>query len=772
MVCALLACGQVTGAPLISDFSPTAGTAGDQIQLNGSGFSAGGFTIRFWNGGSGVVVTNGFINSDTLLTVSVPSGITTGPISIQQGTGTPSYTAADFLAIGPGPFITGFTPLLGSVGDSISIAGVHFANPTGVLFNGTNAPEFTANSAGTQITTRVPTGATSGAITVSTLNGTSNSPSSFTVVGRGPFITDFSPVSGIAGTKIQIDGLHFTGVTNVTFNGQPGIIVAATSDTLIQVQAPAGLTTGPIAINTVQGNFVTSSNFYGNPTITNVTPNFGRAGTNISIVGNNLLGASAVSFGGVASGTFSVVNNSNLTAAVPAGAITGLIRVVVPGASAFSPANFVVRPTISSFSPSFGPAGTSVKITGANLNAGTPAVNFNGVPTAPPTGITFGQVTVLVPPGATTGRIGITTADGGDTNANLFYVPASISGFTPTNSGPGSRITITGQNFIGAGAVNFNGQAASDFTVTNNSSIGATVPANVITGPISITTPAGTASSAGVFYGAPAITSFTPTHGLPGASVTIKGVNFLGGKVQFGSLSAAILSLNNTQIVATVPGGAQTGPITVSGPAGTNVSIGKFILDYTSDLQVGITNSPNPVTVGSNLVYTISVFNAGPNDAPNTTLTNVLPANAILRSVSISSPWVLATNGNTLTASVSSFGWGNSIAVTLVVTPQVSGNITDTVSVGSDNPDPIPGDNTESSTATVEPLALLSIKRIAGQVTISWPMSLTNYVLQFQDRLAPIPRWLVMTNAPLMIGGLETVTDTNNGTGRFYRLQR
>lgn len=760
------------GVPNITDFSPTAGSPGDQVQLNGSGFSGGGFTVRFWNGGSGVVAPILFINSDTVITVSVPTGITTGPISIQQGAGTQSYTPNDFLAIGPGPFITDFSPEYASVNDTVTISGVHFANTTGVQFHGTAATMFTPNAAGTQISTRVPPGATSGVLTVSTPLGTSNSPVAFTVVGSGPYITAFSPISGDAGTKVELDGLHFTGVTNVTFNGKPAMILSANSDTLIQVQAPVGLTTGRIAINTVLGRFVTSSNFFGKPTITSVTPNNGRAGTNVTVSGVNLLGASAVSFNGLSSADFAVVNNTNLTAVVPAGATTGLIRVVVPGASAFSPTNFVVRPTLSGFSPGFGAPGTSVTITGANLNAGSASVSFNGVPAAAPSGVTFGQLTAKVPAGASTGRISVSTVGGSDTSTNVFYLPAQVTGFTPTNSGPGSRIVITGQNFLGTTAVSFNGTPATEVAVTNNDSIGATVPVGVVSGPISVTTPAGSASSAGLFYGAPVISGFTPTHGLPGASVTIDGVNFLGGRVQFGALAAALISLNNTQIVAIVPAGAQNGVIRVAGPAGTNDSTGIFTLDYTSDLQVGVTNSANPVTIGSNLVYTISIFNAGPDAAPNTVLTNLLPASVLLRSATISPPWLLATNGNVLVATIASLGSGEAYALSLVVSPQSSGNITDSVSITSDNPETSPQDNFSSITTLVEPLSLLSIGRSGQQVLISWPVSLSNYFLQFEQVLGGNSGWVTSTNPSVTQGGFIRVSETNSESTRFFRLHR
>lgn len=769
-ICGLLAVGQAIGAPIITDFNPTVGAPGDQVVLIGSGFSSGNISVAFGNP-PGVVVTQGVINSDTQITLTVPSGITTGPISIQQGSGQPFFTASNFLAIGPGPYISGFFPPYGAVNDSVIITGVHFANTLVVLFNGTLAHEFVPNADGTQISTRVPVGATSGPFTVTTIIGTSNNPTAFTVVGPGPFITGFSPNSGDAGTTVQIVGLHFTGAKNVTFNGRPGVNLVANSDTLIQVQAPSGLTSGPIGVNTPLGSTVTTSNFFGKPAITGFSPPYGRANTNVVIMGTNFLGSAAVYFGGVPSTSFSVDTNANLSALVPAGALTGLIRVVVPGSSSFSATNFTVQPSILGFSPIFGPVGSSITITGANLNAGTPVVRFNGVQALAPTGPTFSQLVAQVPVGATSGQISVTTADGSDTNANLFFLPGAITGFAPTNSGPGSKITIIGQNLTGTSTVGFNGTPASAFTISNNTAVEAAVPDNVITGPITVTTPAGVIQSSGLFYAAPVITNFTPTHGLPGNSVTISGVNFLGGKVQFAGLDAALVSLNNTQIVATVPSSVHTGPLTVLGPAGTNTSTGNFTVDYPSDLAVWITNSSNPATIGGNLVYTIVIVNNGPFPASNATLTNILPATVTLRAATITGPWVIMTNANTLTGSATNLGTGSSSTLIVSVTPQVTGNITDTISVASDNPDSAQGNNTASVTTTVEPLALLSIGSPTGLVKISWPALLTNYVLQFQDGLAAKPLWLNLTNPPTISGASRFVIETNPGPSRFFRLK-
>jgi uncharacterized repeat protein (TIGR01451 family) len=661
------------------------------------------------------------------------------------------------------------------VNDLVVINGVHFfaVASTGVSFNGAIATDASANAAGTQINVHVPFGATNGPITVTAFYGTSNSPSSFTVIGPGPFITDFSPTVGTAGTRVFIDGQLFTGATGATFNGTPGVNFAVRSDTLIQVDAPPNVSSGPIAVSSPFGTWTTSSNFFVPPTISGFSPSAGRPGTNIVVSGANFLGATNVTFSGLAATSYMVLSNTALSATVPAGATTGLIRVTTPAGSAFSASNYVVQPVVSGFSPTFGPPGTSVTVTGANLNVGTPVVRFNGVAAAAPTGVMFGQLTAVVPAGATTGPISVTTSDGSYTNANTFYLPASISGFSPTNAAPGTWITIHGQNFIGASTVKFKGTPAPSIFVTNSTTVGAAVPTGVITGPISLTTPAGSASSAGLFYGAPVITNFAPTHGLPGTTVSIGGVNFLGATVlSFGGVNSSFSVINNGTISALVPNGAQSGPITIVAPAGTNTTTQSFALDYTSDLTIDLISTPNPVSIGSNLLYTVTIFNNGPFTAPNVSVTNTLPATVLLQSVVAGAGWTLATNGNTILAGVSNLINGGSAALQINVIPQAIGNLVATASAGSDFPDPSPFDNTSTVTTTVEPLALLSIASLTNQVKVAWPLALTNYVLESKDVLATNNFWSNVTAPSMISGGLKFVTETNSGAAKYYRLRK
>jgi uncharacterized repeat protein (TIGR03803 family) len=84
-----------------------------------------------------------------------------------------------FEAPGLKPFITTL-PTSGKVGASVRILGNNLTGATAVSFNGTSQPTFTVVSA-TEITTTVPTGATSGKVEVTTPSGTLSTVESFRV---------------------------------------------------------------------------------------------------------------------------------------------------------------------------------------------------------------------------------------------------------------------------------------------------------------------------------------------------------------------------------------------------------------------------------------------------------------------------------------------------------------------------------------------------------------------------------------------------------------
>jgi hypothetical protein len=240
------------------------------------------------------------------------------------------------------------------------------------------------------------------------------------------------------------------------------------------------------------------------PTIASFAPTSGVVGTKVTITGTNFTGTTSVKFGGT-SASFTVVSDTSLTANVPSGASTGTISVTAPGGTATSTGAFTVTPpapTISSFAPTSGTVGTNVTIAGTNFT-GTTRVTFGGA-TASFTVVSDTALSATVPGGATTGPIAVTTPGGTATSANAFTVttvvpPApTIGSFTPTSGPVGTKVTITGTNFTGTTRVTFGGASAT-FTVVSGSSLTANVPAAARTGSISVTTPAGTATSSRSF---------------------------------------------------------------------------------------------------------------------------------------------------------------------------------------------------------------------------------------------------------------------------------
>jgi uncharacterized protein (TIGR03437 family) len=146
----------------------------------------------------------------------------------------------------------------------------------------------------------------------------------------------------------------------------------------------------------------------------------------------------------------------------------------------------VACPTVSSINPVIGPAGTSVAIAGTNFTD-VSAVKFGSL-AASYTVNSDTQMTVAVPANAATGPIIISKPGCTDVQTPVFTVVQcpTVSGISPPRGLAASAVTITGTNFNNVTAVRFAGNAMAQFTVNSPTQITATVPANAITGPITI----------------------------------------------------------------------------------------------------------------------------------------------------------------------------------------------------------------------------------------------------------------------------------------------
>ena len=334
------------------------------------------------------------------------------------------------------PTITSLTPSAGGVGSAVTINGTGFTGATDVTFNGLPIP-YTVVSA-TTITIAVPMTAPLGQadIFVTTPDGTSNGVF-YTVIVPVPTITSLSPAVGPFGTAVTITGTGFVGATAVVFNGTPAAYTIVNATT-ITTTVPVGAFTGNLVVTSSSGTSNGVLFTVGTPTpapvLTSLAPTSGPVGTIVTITGTNLARASAVRLNGT-SAPFLQTSITTINFTIPAGATTGNITVTTPGGTSNGlPFTVTVpAPVLTTLSPSRGPVGATVTITGTNV-ANATAVSLSGVSSAftqtSPTTLTF-----VVPTGATTGNLVVTTP-GGPSNGLLFTVTTG----TATRSAAAARV--------------------------------------------------------------------------------------------------------------------------------------------------------------------------------------------------------------------------------------------------------------------------------------------------------------------------------------------
>jgi uncharacterized repeat protein (TIGR01451 family)/CSLREA domain-containing protein len=146
------------------------------------------------------------------------------------------------------------------------------------------------------------------------------------------------------------------------------------------------------------------------------------------------------------------------------------------------------------------------------------------------------------------------------------------------------------------------------------------------------------------------------------------------------------------------PGGA------IESPSGSKVSRYQFALlirplaEEQADLEISKDDSPDPVTVGDNLTYTITVTNRGPDAATNVVVTDTLPSGVTFVSAS---PGCVHAAG-VVTCNLGTIAVGDSVTITIVVTVTAPGTISNTATVTSDTLDPNTANNSDAEPTEVQ----------------------------------------------------------------------
>ena len=238
------------GPPAIADLTPTSGTIGSQVTINGSHF--GGARISSSVSFGGVQATQYDAWSDTTVVCRVPSGISNG---VQVTMTTPLGTSGA-AAFGVKPSIGSLDTTSGPVDTPVTISGTAFGPTQGtsrVSFGSIQASDYTSWS-DSQIVCSVPAGASGNVqVMVTTAGGTSNG-QGFTVT---PHVDSLSPTSGSVGEEVTIAGTAFgstRGSSQVFFGSIQAASYISWSDIQIKCTVPSGISGQvEVAVTTMAG---------------------------------------------------------------------------------------------------------------------------------------------------------------------------------------------------------------------------------------------------------------------------------------------------------------------------------------------------------------------------------------------------------------------------------------------------------------------------------------------------------------------------------------
>ena len=193
------------------------------------------------------------------------------------------------------------------------------------------------------------------------------------------------------------------------------------------------------------------------------------------------------------------------------------------------------------------------------------------------------------------------------------------------------------------------------------------------------------------------------------------------------------------------------------------------VVPPSADLMVLVADDPDPVTVGSSLLYSVTISNLGPATAINVKLTNTLPASVSFVTATPSG-YILIGNSVIFT-NLGNLGSGSETAASITVQPTAGGEITDTATVSSIVTDPLKANNTVSVKTVVEGLQL-TVSRSGNNFIISWPASAANYILESATALNSPISWSQVTTPPAqLVGDQKVVTVGTTNAIRFFRLR-
>jgi len=337
---------------------------------------------------------------------------------------------------------------------------------------------------------------------------------------------------------------------------------------------------------------------------------------------------------------------------------------------------------------------------------------------------------------------GTATFDTTFNNTGTVQANTGTLSFTSSYTQTAGLTRLNGGNLGGGITFNFNGgvlDARGGSTITGNvSNAGATVRPGMSPGTLNIvgnyTQSAG--GSLDIELGGTGAGQFDV--------LAVTGTATLAGTLtatSFGGFTPAVGNSFQVLNFASRSGDFTTNNLIVNGVTltktfgATNLTLSAAAAAATADLAVTKTDSADPVNVGQQFTYTVTVTNNGPNAPSDVTLTDTLTGAATFGTITPSQGTCTAPAGGSFTCNLGTIANGANATVTIQVTPQTAAGgttLSNLASVTSSATDPVPGNNSATQTTAVNSAADLAVTKTdspdpvpAGQ-NLTYTVTVTN----------------------------------------------
>ncbi|MBU4441897.1 MAG: IPT/TIG domain-containing protein, partial [Actinobacteria bacterium] len=428
-------------------------------------------------------------------------------------------------------------------------------------------------------------------------------------------------------TAVTITGANF-GADQATVNGHVyfyGGVDAGTAstwnNTTIIINVPSGAYSGLVHV-VHEGGSSNGENFTVLPSITNVIPDPMSGGDTVTVTGEGFgddpgAGSRSTAQENVKVGTYQMPDpnvtfwsNTQIEFTLPddvdPGTAVGVT--VTAGGNTSVGHNVVVKPEITSLTPSQGRTGDTITVSGANFGA-DPGPGFRAtathnvfintstvpqmVPDADVTSWAYNSIEFTIPYdfGTVRPRTGdVTVMSNSSTSAagtTLTILPKiDPGGVTPDSGYVGDMIHVDGTCFGDTqgelnGKVYFNGVDAGAAVIWDDRDIDVHVPADATTGDVKVTTDGGD-SNVLPFTVKPFLSSLSKNSGRVGDTVEITGTGFGptkgAGTVKFNGVNATVTAWGSASITVTVPNDATSGEVVVTTTGGSTTGTNFWVM--------------------------------------------------------------------------------------------------------------------------------------------------------------------------------------------------